>query len=84
MFLKKEKINSGNWSASATWGGAGVPGNGDTWTVSAGHTVTYDITFIVDPGNIKNSSGKNIDCFYTIFAERIDVDKLEVEYADKN
>jgi hypothetical protein len=33
---------SGNFSSSATWGGAGVPGNGDRFDVSSGHTVTID------------------------------------------
>ena len=33
---------SGNFSSSATWGGAGVPGDGDRFDVSSGHTVTID------------------------------------------
>lgn len=33
---------SGNFSSSSTWGGAGVPGDGDRFDVSAGHTVTID------------------------------------------
>lgn len=33
---------SGNWSNSATWGGAGVPGTGDTATINSGVTVTQD------------------------------------------
>ena len=33
---------SGNFSSSATWGGAGVPGDGDRFDVSPGHTVTID------------------------------------------
>ena len=32
---------NGNWSSASTWGGAGVPGAGDTATVN--HTVTLDI-----------------------------------------
>lgn len=31
---------SGNWNDTTTWGGASVPGDGDTATISAGHTVT--------------------------------------------
>ncbi len=34
---------SGLWSSSSTWGGAGVPGNGDTVTIQSGHTVTFDV-----------------------------------------
>ena len=33
---------SGNFSSSATWGGAGVPGDGDIFDVSSAHTVTID------------------------------------------
>lgn len=33
---------SGNFSSSATWGGAGVPGDADVFNVSAAHTVTID------------------------------------------
>lgn len=33
---------SGNFSSSATWGGAGVPGDGDVFNISAAHTVTID------------------------------------------
>ena len=33
---------SGNFSASSTWGGSGVPGDGDRFDVVYGHTVTID------------------------------------------
>jgi uncharacterized repeat protein (TIGR01451 family) len=33
---------SGNWSSASTWGGAGVPGSGDTAIILGGHTVTLD------------------------------------------
>ena len=33
---------SGNFSASSTWGGSGVPGDGDAFNVTYGHTVTID------------------------------------------
>ena len=35
---------SGNWNSTATWGGAGFPGESDTFTIAAGHTVTYNVT----------------------------------------
>jgi hypothetical protein len=50
---------NGNWSSASTWGGAGVPGNGDTWTVAAGHYVTYDVTTFqstgLDNGAVNNT-----------------------------
>lgn len=33
----------GLWSQASTWGGSGVPGNGDTVTIPAGRTVTFDV-----------------------------------------
>lgn len=42
---------SGNFSASSTWGGGGTPSaNGDTFTVAAGHTVTLDTAFSISSG----------------------------------
>ena len=33
---------SGNFSSSSTWGNAGVPGDGDRFDVTSGHTVTIN------------------------------------------
>lgn len=33
---------SGNFSAAATWGGSGPPGDGDDFSIASGHTVTID------------------------------------------
>ena len=33
---------SGNFSASSTWGGSGSPGDADAFNIAAGHTVTID------------------------------------------
>jgi hypothetical protein len=42
---------SGNFNNSATWGGAGWPDtNTDTFTVNAGHTVTYNLTTPLNEG----------------------------------
>jgi hypothetical protein len=35
-------VQSGYWSNPATWGGSGVPKEGDTVTIAAGHTVIFD------------------------------------------
>jgi hypothetical protein len=44
---------SGNWNDVATWGGGGTPSlAGDTATVSAGHTVTYNVSSTVELGAI--------------------------------
>ena len=44
---------SGNWDADATWGGGGHPTTaGDTATISAGHTVTYNVNSTTVWGNI--------------------------------
>lgn len=36
-------VASGNWSASASWTPAGVPGAGDNVTIAAGQTITMDL-----------------------------------------
>lgn len=33
---------SGQWSNAATWGGAGAPANGETWSIDLGVTVTLE------------------------------------------
>ena len=46
---------SGNFSSSSTWGGAGVPGDGDRFDVSAAHTVTIDTGIIVPTNGYTDS-----------------------------
>jgi hypothetical protein len=50
---------SGNWNSTATWGGSGFPGNGDTFTIAANHTVTYNVTTFqttgIGSGTINNT-----------------------------
>ena len=42
---------SGNFSASSTWGGGGSPSaNGDTFNIAYGHTVTLDTAFSISSG----------------------------------
>ncbi|QSQ19439.1 DUF4082 domain-containing protein [Pyxidicoccus parkwayensis] len=36
-------IQSGNWSDAGTWSAGRVPGAGDTVTISAGHTVVFQV-----------------------------------------
>ena len=52
---------SGNFDSAATWGGSGFPSaNTDTFTVNAGHTVTYNITTPLNEGlgsSVVNSGG---------------------------
>lgn len=52
---------SGNFNDAATWGGGGWPNaNTDTFTVSAGHTVTYNLTTPLNQGlgsSVVNSGG---------------------------
>ncbi len=47
---------SGNWSDAATWGGSGPPINGDTFSIAAGTTVTYDVTTPPIDGFATNSN----------------------------
>lgn len=50
---------TGNWSSSSTWGGAGVPGAGDTASIGA-HTVTVDVNTTVGTSP-NNATTKAID-----------------------
>ena len=61
---------SGNFTASATWGGSGSPSaNGDIFNVAAGHTVTLDTAFSISSGfgdsyiygTLKNSQSTNTE-----------------------
>jgi len=46
-------VQSGNWNNPATWGGGGYPSvAGDTATIAAGHTVTYNVSSTVQLGDI--------------------------------
>jgi len=40
---------SGNWNASATWGGS-APADGDTFTIAQGHKVTVSSDFRAGTG----------------------------------
>jgi hypothetical protein len=46
----------GNWADTATWGGSGVPGNGDTATIAAGHDVTVDVDTIVGTSPVASTA----------------------------
>ncbi len=50
---------SGNWNNAATWGGAGVPGAGDTVSIGA-HTITVSDTRIIGTSP-NNNTTKVID-----------------------
>lgn len=61
---------SGNFSASSTWGGGGSPSaNGDTFNIAYGHTVTLDTAFSITSGfgdsyiygMLKNSQSANTE-----------------------
>jgi hypothetical protein len=42
---------NGNFNSAATWGGGGFPNaNGDTFTITNGHTVTYNISGTISDG----------------------------------
>jgi hypothetical protein len=43
----RTSTQSGNWSDTATWGGSAAPVDGDTATISTGHTVTVDVNATV-------------------------------------
>jgi hypothetical protein len=50
---------TGNWSASGSWSPSGVPGEGDTATITSGDTITVDqnITIGADSGNALTING---------------------------
>jgi hypothetical protein len=59
---------SGNWNAAATWGGAGIPGSGDTATIN--HAVTipsgYDAVVGTSPNDDTGAVALSINAGLTI------------------
>jgi hypothetical protein len=47
---------TGNWSATSTWGGSGPPGNGDTATIAAGNVVTVDVDTTVGTSPVNGTN----------------------------
>ncbi len=47
---------SGNFSASSTWGGSGPPGDADAFNIAAGHTVTIDTGISIPTNGYGNDS----------------------------
>lgn len=47
---------SGNFSAASTWNNSGPPGDGDTFNVSSGHTVTIDSGITVPTNGYSDSN----------------------------
>ena len=44
-------IQNGNFNSAATWGGGGFPNaNGDTFTITNGHTVVYNVSGTISDG----------------------------------
>lgn len=46
---------TGNWSDDASWSGSGVPGNGDTVTIS-GHTITVDTNTTIGTSPVEGTA----------------------------
>ena len=51
----RTSVGSGAWSAAGTWD-TGVPVDGDTFLIAAGHTVTFD----VDQSAMPNGMGASV------------------------
>jgi hypothetical protein len=47
---------TGNWSATSTWGNAGPPGNGDTATIATGTVVTVDVDTTVGTSGVTGTA----------------------------
>src|SRR5574343_1070707 len=59
---------TGNWTSSSTWSPSGVPGDGDTVTLSGGYTVTVasSVTIGTDSGSAIAYTGGTTDCALTL------------------
>jgi hypothetical protein len=47
---------TGNYSSTATWGGVGPPGNGDTFTVATATVVTVDVSSIAGTSGVNGTT----------------------------
>lgn len=53
---------TGNWNNAATWGGVGIPGIGDTYTINSGVTVTIPTGVSVTVGTSPAGCNMGVSC----------------------
>ena len=74
---------TGNWSATATWGGAGPPGEGDTVT-SVGHAVTMDGNVTLGTSPSPRAVELTINALLTVAAAVTFTMKGEIQQGNAN
>ncbi|HEX2832283.1 MAG TPA: hypothetical protein VHW00_04670 [Thermoanaerobaculia bacterium] len=51
---------SGDWSSASTWGGVGVPGSGDTVTITSNHVVSVTTAQVADTITLDSTTGNKM------------------------